>query len=152
MPQLPLGLDRFVFQAPTLIEWHQASVHFPIALLLTSLFCDGAGAFLKVRGARSLRATAIWTQLLGTLGAIVSTALGWFGNPVRGKTGEFAQMVTVHQWWGIATLVIFLLLGTWRLARRGYQGKIERAGYALTSVLGAGVLGITGWLGGQLGG
>ncbi len=149
MPQLPFGLARFTVEAPSLIELHQASVHFPIALLLTSLFCDGIGALWK---SDSWRVTARRTQILGTLSAAVSVILGWFGNPVRGKSGEYAAQVTVHQWWGVAALSVFVLLALWRFSRRGLSVKGGRFGYAALSILGAMVIAITGWLGGQLGG
>lgn len=157
MPQLPFGLDRFPFEAPNLIELHQASVHFPIALLLTSLFCDGVGAIWKAGGksgdkAGSWRVTARRTQILGTISAAFSVILGWFGNPVRGKGGEYAAQVTVHQWWGIASLSVFVLLALWRFSRRGLGVKSGRFGYAALSIAGALVIAITGWLGGQLGG
>ncbi len=149
---LPLGLDRFTFEAPTLIELHQATVHFPIALLLTSVGCEIGGALFKK--AESLRATAFWSHILGTISAAIAVALGWFGNPVRGKNDEFAQMVNVHQWWGIAALSIFMFLAIWRLRRvknRDLPGKFERACYGALSLLGVFVIAMTGWLGGHLG-
>jgi uncharacterized membrane protein len=150
MSALPFGLDRFTFEMPSLIEMHQASVHFPIALLLTSVFCEAvAGVWKKAAG---LRTTAFWTHILGTISAFVSVGLGWFGNPVRGQDGAFAQMVTVHQWWGIASLAVFAALAIWRLARRKKRGQLETASYALISVLGVAIISITGYLGAHLGG
>ncbi|RYG71137.1 DUF2231 domain-containing protein [bacterium] len=147
---LPLGLDRFTFELPTLIELHQASVHFPIGLLLTSVFCDAVGGIWKK--AAGFRTTAYWTHMLGTVAAAVSVGLGWFGNPVRGQEGKFAQMVAVHQWWGIASLVVFALLAWWRLARREKRGSAESVSYAALSLLGVAIISITGYLGAHLGG
>jgi uncharacterized membrane protein len=147
---LPLGLDRFTFEKPSLIELHMASAHFPIALLLTSVACEAIGAVWKK--AAGLRTTAFWTHILGTISATLTVALGWFGNPTRGQHNEFAQQVTVHQWWGIAALVIFALLALWRIKRGAKRTPAETLAYALISLLGVAVVSITGYLGAHLGG
>lgn len=147
---LPFGLERFTFEKPSLIELHMASAHFPIALLLTSVVCEAIGAVWKK--ASGLRTTAFWTHILGTISAAATVALGWFGNPTRGKNNEFAQMVTVHQWWGIAALAIFALLAVWRLKRGPKCSRVETTAYALVSLLGVALVSITGYLGSLLGG
>jgi uncharacterized membrane protein len=146
---LPFGLERFTFEKPSLIDLHMASAHFPIALFLTSVACEAIGALWKK--AAGFRTTAFWTHILGTLSAIVTVALGWFGNPTRGKNTEFAQQVTVHQWWGIAALAIFALLAIWRLKRGSKRSPLEMVAYALISLLGVIVISITGYLGAHFG-
>lgn len=146
---LPLGLDRFSFEKPSLIEIHMASAHFPIALLLTSVLCEAIGSLSKK--AAGFRTTAFWTHMLGTLSAAVTVALGWFGNPTRGKHTEFAQQVTVHQWWGISALTIFALLAIWRLKRGSRRTPLETGAYALVSLVGVIVISVTGYLGAHFG-
>lgn len=147
-----LGLDRFEWAAPQLIELHAAAAHFPIALLLTSVAFEVLGL---LRRKASLRDAAFYTHLAGVAGAAVTVALGWFGNPWRFKHNEIAQNVNVHKWWGVAVLMTFTLLAFWRgwqRLRGGEMSRSTRVVFALITLLGVAVVSITGYLGGQLAG
>ena len=146
---LPLGLDRFTFEMPDMITLHQASVHFPIGLLLTSVFCEVVGAIWKK--ASGFRTTGFWTLMLGTISAAISTLLGWFGNPWRFKHNAMAQSIEVHKWWGVAALAIFVVLSLWRLARPQKRGRFEAAIYAVLMLAGVVVISLTGYMGGHAG-
>ncbi len=76
----------------SLIALPQASAH----------FSDCAAAFQRAFRFRrravqkeSLRQSGFAMQISGTLTAIVTVALGWFGNPFHGA-GEVAQRANVH--------------------------------------------------------
>ena len=140
---LPLHWPHF-----SLIELHQASAHFPIALLFSSVLFDFAGAIFKKE---SLRQSGFAMQIFGTLTAICTVALGWFGNPFHGS-GEVAQRANVHRWWGVATLATFALLSAWRLARRNDLSKRERFAYGALAILGAVIVLVTGYLGANVAG
>ena len=132
----------------SLIELHQASAHFPVALLLSSVLFDFLGAVLKKD---ALRQSGFAMHIFGTLTAILTVGLGWFGNPYVG-VGAAAQRANVHRWWGVATLVIFALLALWRLAKSDNLAKRERMIYSALAVFGALVVLITGYLGANIGG
>jgi uncharacterized membrane protein len=132
----------------SLIELHQASAHFPIALLLSSVLFDFLGAIFKKE---TLRQSAFAMHLFGTLTAVLTVALGWFGNPYSGA-GAAAQRANIHRWWGVATLVVFALLALWRLARRNDLAKRERLVYGSLALLGVAVVLVTGYLGARIGG
>lgn len=132
----------------SLLELHQASAHFPIALLLSSVLFDCLGALFKKD---SLRQSAFAMHIFGTLTAILTVALGWLGNPYVGA-GEAAQRANVHRWWGVATLVVFAVLAVWRLARRNNLAKRERVVYGALALLGTVVVLVTGYLGANIGG
>jgi uncharacterized membrane protein len=142
-----LGLDRFAWGAPELIQLHAAAAHFPIALFLTSVACEALGLVFKKQ---SLREGAFWMHLFATLGAGVTVALGWFGNPWRFKHNEMAQTVQVHQWWGIASLSCMVLLLAWRLARRNRLGRFEFVAYGLATLLVMSLVAVTGYMGGHM--
>jgi len=126
---------------------HAAAAHFPIALFLTSVACELLGLVLRKQ---SLRDGGFWMHVFATMGAAVTVAFGWFGNPWRFKHNEMAQIVRVHQWWGVATLSCMLLLLVWRLSRRNRFGKWEFAVYGAATLAVMGLVAITGYMGGHL--
>ena len=133
---------------PSLIEFHQASTHFPIGLLLAAALFD-VGALVT----RKLvwRDVAFWVQMLGTLALLVTLAAGYFGNPFHGATEE-AQKATWHQNFAFVTTGLFLLLAAWRLLRRAKTTRLEAGIYALVTLLAVTAISITGWMGSQVGG
>ena len=131
----------------TMTDLHRASAHFPIGLLLSSVFFDVLGIMMR---RPDLRAAGFWTHLLGFLGAVTTVLVGLLGNPFAGETNDIAAKVLVHQRIGIATLVVFGLLALWRLLRRNQFGKWEGAVYLAASVAGVALVGATGYLGGHL--
>lgn len=142
----------------SLTDLHRASSHFPIGLLMASALFDFLSLALR---REDFRVTAFWTHLLGVAGAVAAVALGvianpfrddtgWFGSPFRPYDNELAAKVVVHQWAGIAALVVFGLLALWRVLRRDRIGKRERLAFALATAVGVLVVGATGYLGGHL--
>lgn len=142
----------------SLTDLHRASSHFPIGLLMASALFDFLSLALR---REDFRVTAFWTHLLGVAGAVAAVALGvianpfrddtgWFGSPFRPYDNELAAKVVVHQWAGIAALVVFGLLALWRVLRRDRIGKRERLAFALATAVGVVVVGATGYLGGHL--
>ena len=130
-----------------LIDLHRGSAHFPIGLLVSSVFFE---AIARATRRQSLHDTAFWTQMLGVVAAAVSVVLGLIANPYREDTGDIAEKVIVHQWTGIAGLVLFALLALWRVRHRNQiQGPFFYL-YALVTLAGAAVIIATGYLGGHL--
>ena len=130
-----------------LIDLHRGSAHFPIGLLVSSVFFDAAGLATR---RQSLRDTGFWTQMLGVVAAAVSVILGLVANPYKNDTGEIAEKVTVHQWVGIASLAVFALIALWRIRHRNeIKGPLFYL-YALVTLGGAAVVLYTGFLGGHL--
>lgn len=130
-----------------LIDLHRGSAHFPIGLLVSSVFFDTVALATR---RQSLRDTALWTLLLGVAAAAVSVILGLVANPYRNDTGEIAEKVVLHQWVGIGGLVLFALLALWRVRRRNDMKGLVFYPYALVSLVGAAVILYTGFLGGHL--
>lgn len=138
-----------------LIELHMAAAHFPIALLMSNVFFDVVGSWLKKD---ELRTTSYWIHLLGIVGAVVTIFLGLIGNPFRGDVGfignpfasyepVMAQRAVQHQWVGILSFVLFGLLAVWRM-RRGHQfSKGEQNLYWGVSFIAVAVIGLAGYLG-----
>jgi len=146
----PLQAFLELFGTPrwSLIEFHQASTHFPIGLLLAAALFD----FGSLAGRKTAwRDAAFWVQILGTFALLVTLASGYFGNSFHGTGGE-GQKATWHQNFAFITTGIFLLLAAWRLARRTKLRRLETAVYALLTLVAVAAISITGWMGSQIGG
>ena len=133
----------------SLIELHMAAAHFPIALMVSSVFFDAAGLALR---REALRETAFWVSLLGAAACVATVTLGLLGNPFWGATGPLGDRVLRHQLLGITTMVICVALAIWRVRRRNDFGGARLALFAAISLSAAAVVTITGYLGAHVGG
>ena len=138
-----------------LIELHMAAAHFPIALLMSSVFFDVVGRLLK---RPALRTTSYWIHLLGVISAVVTILLGAFGNPYLEDVGllgnpwtaygsKMAQKAVQHSWFGIGSFLLFAALAAWRVKRKDEFLKTEMVIYLAATGIGVGLLGLTGYLG-----
>jgi uncharacterized membrane protein len=118
---------------------HPLVVHFPIALWLASTLFDVLG--WRRREATLFREMAFWLVGLGLLGAAASILFGW--------TDLLDQMLLrhrVHSWLAYFSTAVFLgvFVWRWRTSNRLNPGLV------LLSLLGAGLITITGFLGGDM--
>ncbi len=132
----------------SLLEFHQASTHFPIGLLLAAALFD-FGALVSRK--KLWHDVAFWMQMLGTLALLVTLAAGYFGNPYHGANDE-AQKATWHQNFAFVTTGLFVLLAIWRVARLRKSGRLETGIYALVTLAAVAIISVTGWIGAHIGG
>lgn len=139
-------LELFGTPQWSLIEFHQASTHFPIGLLLSAALFDFGSLVTR----KSVwRDAAFWVQMLGTLALLVTFAAGYFGNPFHGTSDE-GQKATWHQNFAFVTTGLFLMLAAWRLVRRTKIGRVETGIYALITLVAVAIISITGWIGSRI--
>ena len=125
---------------------HPLAVHFPLALWLTSAVFD----VLACRQADPLyRRAAYWLVGLGLLGALVSIALGWIDLLVQERVGVGTGLVLRHRLHSgmayVASVVYGMNFG-WR-----WWTESRMSGTLLTlSLVGAVLVAIAGYLGGDL--
>jgi uncharacterized membrane protein len=121
-------------------------VHFPIALLLTSVLLELLALYKPWQ--ERLRMPALITLVLGTLGAALAVATGP-DDMARGVS----SLVHTHERFADLTLILFGLLSAWRLAllwfKRSFSGA-QVAAYVLLACVGVGLVGYTGYLGGTM--
>lgn len=146
----PLKAFMETFGTPqwSLIEFHQASTHFPIGLLLAAALFD-FGALVSRKAV--WRETAFWMQMLGTVALLVTLAAGYFGNPFHGSN-DVGQKATWHQNFAFVTTALFVALAAWRLARQARMRRVEQGLYAIVTLAAVAIISITGWIGSQIGG
>ena len=141
-------LELFGTPSWSLIQFHQASTHFPIGLLLAAALFDFGSLVTRNTAWRDV---AVWVQMLGTFALLVTLAAGYFGNPFHDSNDE-GQKATWHQNFAFATTGLFLVLAAWRVARRTKIERFETALYALVTLVAVATISITGWIGSQIGG
>jgi len=124
---------------PFLKTLHPATVHFPIALLLTAAFVELAAAMGLVQRTEPVVRLLIY---VGAIGAIAAALFGWIHTGVW-FGGEAAMQL--HRWMG--TLIAVLGVGLAILARRRNGGRLLlRTGLVAIAIL----VVAQGYLGGEL--
>ena len=126
---------------------HPMIVHFPIALLLTSVLFDAASHIFK---RESLRDGALWLLVLGLLGGIAASIAGSFAEEAAEKTGIAESLIETHESLAFVTLGIFGVLFLWRIFMRNQLSGQLLAIYLLVATIGVGTLSATGYYGGDL--
>ncbi len=106
---------------------HPLFVHFPIALLLSSVALSWAGRFWPGKG---LDQAAWYTLLLGLAGTVVTLLSGLVA--AQGVPADSPAMATlnIHRALGIATFVIFGALAIWSWRSKGVISGSGRLFYS----------------------
>jgi plastocyanin/uncharacterized membrane protein len=91
-------------------EFHPILVNFTAALLPLAFLSDVLGRIFRVR---SFHHAAWWTVLYAAAITPFTAAAGWWWKLTQGSDLP-AKLITVHQWLGTASVVLFVILATWR--------------------------------------
>jgi uncharacterized membrane protein len=122
---------------------HPILVAFPIGLLLSSI---GFDLLRLITGKKIWGQIAFWNIIAGCVGGWVSmlpAAIDWWFLPWRTRAKRVA---TIHAI--VADTGINLFFASWIVRRRDPENPPRKA--LLLSALGGAVLGLVGWLGGEL--
>ena len=125
---------------------HPLAVHFPLALWLTSALFD---LLARRREDPLYRRAAYWLVGLGLLGALVSIALGWIDLLAQESAGVGTGLVLRHRLHSGAAYVATLLYGL-NYGWRWWTANRLSATLLTLSLVGALLVAITGYLGGDL--
>lgn len=121
---------------------HQMLVVVPLGLFLTAAIFD---LIFLIAAVDALSSAAFWMILAGVIGALIAAPLGvidWMALP----EGSRAKRIGVHHGVGNVIVVLLFLL-SWLM--RPDIGQAATLAYVL-SFAGAGLVLVTGWLGGEL--
>jgi uncharacterized membrane protein len=120
-------------------RFHLLVVHFPIAFFLLVPILEIAG-----RSARFnyLRLSVNFVLGLATVGATTAATLGWCLARSGGYSG---RLITQHMWGGVVLSIVCWVC--WLLRTRLRELRVT---YAIALALGVGLVGWTGYRGGQL--
>ena len=126
---------------------HPLIVHFPIALLLTSVALDLLALLLR---RPTLHRIALWNLCLGTLGAGAAILTGLEAEDVAKHSFEIWQVIGLHKRLGFCTLILGLMGSGVRLMRRDRLAPLARGGIIALAVAMTTTLVWGAFLGGRL--
>jgi uncharacterized membrane protein len=126
---------------------HPLTVHFPIALLFTSVFFDLLGI---LTGKKQFNQTGWWLLILGLAGGIVAAGLGLWTEEQVEAMGVPETAVDRHEAFALTTMAVFAVLTVIRWRTRAQWSSRDRVIYLIVAMVGLLLLGITGFYGGEL--
>jgi uncharacterized membrane protein len=123
-------------------RFHPAVVHFPIALVTIAAVLE---TLQVVRRKPELHVGTSACVFFGALSGIAAAAFGWLLEDAEGGGGSVVEW---HKWIGIAATVISILAALFLLG----AARSDKARIALRAnvFLGAALVGLTGYLGGEM--
>ena len=141
-----MDADFFTFE--NLINHaHGAINHFPIALLFVSVGLD-LFALLK---RPNLHRPAWLLLMLGMVGAVAATVTGLIAHLPHEEDPTLLAAIEPHQYTAFAATAVFASLSAWRWRSLGRGSDVGGSAlYLAVALLGLVVLGIAGFLGGNL--
>lgn len=126
---------------------HPLTVHFPIALLFTSVFFDLLGI---LTGKKQFNQTGWWLLILGLIGGIVAAGFGMWTEEQVEAMGVPETAVDRHEAFALTTMAVFAALTVIRWRIRARWSSRDRVIYLIVAMIGLLLLGITGFYGGEL--
>lgn len=128
-------------------RFHPVSTHFPVALMFVALAAEGM-AFWTRRD--SWMQTTRFLLVLAALGAISTVALGWINAYFASYTGQSAPILSWHRWLGTVSGVWAVICAGLSVLSPCSQGSPERKQLRGALLVGALLVGISGFLGSAL--
>ena len=131
-------------------DLHPLTTHFPIALLIVSVFLDILARF-RAQNA-GLKTAAYITLLLGALAAVVTVITGNIELfTLGGENSPVGQLVAQHETIAVPTTLLFVGIAIWRFTNQRKGKDISNSSLFLAlEVLGVVGLFLTGLAGGNL--
>ncbi|MDH5562129.1 MAG: DUF2231 domain-containing protein [Nitrospirota bacterium] len=126
---------------------HPMLVHFPIALLFTSVLFDIVATWFK---RETFREGALWLLIIGLTGGIAASFAGGWAEKAAEQAGIAESLIETHETLAFATLGIFSVLLLGRLLLRNQLTTKTAIPYFLVAAIGLGTLSATGHFGGDL--
>ena len=126
---------------------HPLIVHFPIALLLTTVAVELFAVLLR---RPNLHAVSLWNHVLGAVAAGGAVLSGLQAEKVAKHSYEIYEIMERHEKLGIVTLVLAAVTAVWRLWRRDKLSGKERAACVALLLIMVATIVIGAHLGGDL--
>lgn len=142
-PQMPLWKQTLRWIG----RFHPVSTHFPVALMFVAVFAEGIAWFTK---RDSWLQTVRFLVVLAALGALSAAVLGWINAYFASYTGQLAPILKWHRWLGTGTAVWSLVCASLVMISECREGSTDRQRFRGALLLGAALVGISGFLGSAL--
>jgi uncharacterized membrane protein len=126
---------------------HPLVVHFPIALLMASVFFDMVAYWSRKE---AFEKAAKWNLAFGVLTGIAAVVSGVLAEASVPQFPVIHETVERHETLAFVTLGVFAILFLWRFLRNGKFFARWRAFYLALAAIGIFILGATAYYGGEL--
>lgn len=128
-------------------KFHPVTTHFPVALMFVAVLAEGLAWWTR---RRSWLDTVRFLVLIAALGSITAGALGWLNAYFSSYNKAPGALLWWHRWLGTATSLWIALCAALVLIYRCEEGSMERQQFRGALLLGAALVGISGFLGSAL--
>ncbi len=128
-------------------QFHPLSTHFPVALMMVALAAEGL-AFATRR--ESWMQTVRFLVIVAALGALAATPLGWINAAFSSYNKTPYALLWWHRWLGTGAGVWAVVCAAASLMGECREGSRERWRFRVALVLGAVLVGVSGFLGSAL--
>ncbi|HEY3900507.1 MAG TPA: DUF2231 domain-containing protein [Chthoniobacter sp.] len=126
---------------------HPVSTHFPVALMFVAVFAEGLAWWTR---RESWMQTIRFLVVLAALGALAAAVLGWINAYFASYTGQLAPILKWHRWLGTSTALWAVVCAVLVMINECREGSTERQRFRGALLLGAALVGISGFLGSAL--
>ena len=128
-------------------KFHPVSTHFPVALMLVAVVAEAIGWFSK---RESWMQTVRFLVVLAALGGLAAAGLGWMNAYFSSYDKAPGALLWWHRWLGSATSVWAVICAGLACLGPCVEGTQERRRFRGALLLGATLVGVTGFLGSVL--
>jgi uncharacterized membrane protein len=133
------------------LEWigrfHPVSTHFPVALMLVAVFAESLAWWTQ---RESWLQTVRFLVVLAALGAVATGVLGWINAYFSSYSKEPGALLWWHRWLGSGTAVWAVVCAVLIVIHECAEGSKERQRFRGALLLGAALVGLSGFLGSAL--
>lgn len=126
---------------------HPVSTHFPVALMFVAVFAEGLAWWTQ---RPSWLQTVRLLVVLAALGAVAAVGLGWINAYFTSYVGQSASILGWHRWLGTGTGVWAVVCAGLATLGKCEEGTKDRQRFRGALLLGAALVGVTGFLGSAL--
>ncbi len=133
------------------LEWvgrfHPASTHFPVALMLVAVFAESLAWWTK---RESWLQTVRFLVVLGALGSVATGVLGWINAYFSSYDKDPGALLWWHRWFGTGTALWAVVCAVLIVIHECQEGSPQRQRFRGALLLGAALVGLSGFLGSAL--
>lgn len=128
-------------------KFHPVSTHLPVGLMFAAVLAEMLGWFTR---RESWLQTVRFLVIIAALGALSATMLGWINAYFSSYDKAPGALLWWHRWLGTGTAVWAVVCAASSLMGECREGSFERNRFRVALLVGAGLVGISGFLGSAL--
>jgi len=126
---------------------HPVSTHFPVGLMMAAVLAEALGWWTR---RESWLQTVRFLVCVAALGALGATGLGWVNAYFSSYNKDVGALLWWHRWLGSGTTVWAVVCAVLACIEACPEGSKARQRFRGALLLGAGLVGLTGFLGSSL--